>query len=167
VPDAATLGRLQRSVAERWPNITSIDQSLVQRTIEAVVDRVVLAIRFMAFFSLATGAVVLVGAVAASRLQRLREAVLLRTLGASGGQVTRILAVEYAALGLLSAIVAKVLAIAAGWALMKWVFEIPFVLPVAALSVVPAGLVVLTVSVGLWSSRDVLRRAPLEVLREE
>ncbi|HTO72769.1 MAG TPA: FtsX-like permease family protein, partial [Gemmatimonadales bacterium] len=167
VPDGATLGRLQRTVAERWPNITSIDQSLVQRTIEGVVDRIVLVIRFMALFSLATGAVVLVGAVAASRLQRLREAVLLRTLGASGAQVTRILAVEYASLGLLSAIVAKVLAIAAGWALMKWVFEIPFVLPIAALSVVPAGLVILTVTVGLLSSRDVLRRAPLEVLREE
>ncbi|MEO8029869.1 MAG: FtsX-like permease family protein [Gemmatimonadota bacterium] len=167
VPDAAALGLLQRRVAERWPNITSIDQSLVQRTIEAVVDRVVLAIRFMALFSLATGAIVLVGAVAASRLQRLREAVLLRTLGATGSQVARILAVEYASLGVLSAVVALGLALAAGWALMKWVFEVPFVLPAASLALLPAGLIVLTVSVGLWSSRDVWRRAPLEVLREE
>jgi putative ABC transport system permease protein len=167
VPDAATLGRLQRQVAERWPNVTSIDQSLVQRTIEAVVDRVVLAIRFMAFFSLATGAIVLVGAVAASRLQRLREAVLLRTLGATGSQVARILAVEYASLGVLSAVVALGLAVAAGWALMKWVFEVPFVLPTGSIAILPVGLVVLTVTVGLWSSREVWTRAPLEVLREE
>ncbi len=62
--------------------MTSIDQSLIQHTIEQIIDRVVLAIRFMALFSLATGAVVLVGAVAASRYQRVREGVLLRTLGA-------------------------------------------------------------------------------------
>lgn len=167
VPDAATLGRLQRTVAERWPNVTSIDQSLVQRTIEGVIDRVVLAIRFMAFFSLATGGIVLVGAVAASRLQRLREAVLLRTLGATGGQVARILAVEYASLGVLSAVVGLGLALAAGWSLMKWVFEVPFVWPTSSIALLPIGLIVLTVSVGLWSSRDVWRRAPLEVLREE
>jgi putative ABC transport system permease protein len=81
--------------------------------------------------------------------------------------VARILAVEYASLGLLSAVVALALALVAGWALMKWVFEIPFVLPAASLTLLPAGLVVMTVTVGLWSSRDVLRRAPLEVLREE
>jgi len=167
VPDPATLGRVQRRVAELYPNVTSIDQSLIQHTIEQIIDRVVLAIRFMALFSLATGAVVLVGAVAASRFQRVREGVLLRTLGATRGQITSILAVEYAALGVLAGVVAVGLAGVAGWALMKWVFEVKFVVPAGSLAFLAIGLTALTVSVGLWNSREVLRRAPLEVLREE
>jgi putative ABC transport system permease protein len=167
VADPAKLGLIQRKVAESFPNVTSIDQSLIQHTIEAIIDRVVLAIRFMALFSLATGAVVLIGAVAASRFQRVREGVLLRTLGATRGQITGILAVEYATLGLLAGVVAVTLASVAGWALMKWVFEAKFVMPAGSLALLALGLTALTVSVGLWNSREVLQRAPLEVLREE
>ena len=88
-----------------------------------MLDKVVLAIRFMALFSLAAGAVVLAGAVAASRYQRVREGALLRTLGARRPQLVRILLTEYAVLGALSAVAALLLSIAAGWALVRFVFE--------------------------------------------
>jgi putative ABC transport system permease protein len=93
---AAERARLQGRLAESLPNVTSIDLSQVQEAIEALVDRVALAIRFMAFFSLAAGAVVLLGAVGASRYQRVREGALLRTLGARRGQLVRILLAELA-----------------------------------------------------------------------
>src|SRR5690606_32950878 len=109
VVDPAARGRLQRALAERVPNVTSVDLGEVQRALEAVIGRVVAAIRFMAMFSLATGAIVLIGAIATSRWQRLREGTLLRTLGATRAQVLRILLVEYAALGLAAALVAAVL----------------------------------------------------------
>ena len=86
-------------------------------------DRVALAIRFMALFSLATGTLVLVGALATSRFQRIREGALLRTLGATRAQMFRIVLAEYLSLGLLAAAVALVLAAAAGWALARFVFE--------------------------------------------
>lgn len=165
VPDAVVRGQVQRRLAEGAANVTSIDLGDVQRAIEAVVDRVVLAIRFMALFSLATGTVVLVGAIATSRWQRVREGTLLRTLGATRGQVLQILSIEYAALGLGAAIVAAGLAGGAGWALSKWVFEARFELPLVPMALLALGLVVLTTAVGLWNSLDVLRRPPLEVLR--
>jgi putative ABC transport system permease protein len=167
VDDPIELGRVQRRVAELFPNITSIDMSFVQRTVERIIGRVSLAIRFMALFTLATGAVVLIGAVATSRYQRLREAVLLRTLGATRGQVVRVLISEYAALGGLASVVAVGLSTVAGWALMKWVFEIRFTLPFPQLFGLTLGLIALTVTVGLWNSTEIFRKAPLEVLREE
>ncbi len=166
-PDAAARGLVQRVLAERAANVTSVDLGDVQRALEAVVDRIVLAIRFMALFSLATGAVVLVGAIATSRWQRVREGTLLRTLGATRGQVLRILSVEYAALGLAAAVVATGLAGLAGWALATWVFDASFALPLVPMAILAAGLVVLTTAVGLWNSLDVLERPPLEVLRAE
>jgi putative ABC transport system permease protein len=154
-------------LAERFPNVSTLDLSLLQEALERLVDRVALAIRFMALFSLGVGAVVLVGALATSRFQRVREGALLRTLGATRAQIFRVVLAEYLSLGLLASAVALVLAAAAGWALARFVFEGSFSLPLIPLSGLILSVVALTVMVGLANSRDVVRRTPLEVLREE
>ncbi|MEO5800889.1 MAG: FtsX-like permease family protein [Gemmatimonadales bacterium] len=167
ITDAATRGQVQRRLAERAANVTTVDLGDIQRALETVVDRIVLAIRFMALFSLVTGTIVLIGAIATSRWQRIREGTLLRTIGATRPQVLQILSVEYAALGLGAALVATVLAAGAGWALSKFVFEARFSIPWLSMTLLAAGLVALTTAVGLWNSLDVLNRPPLEVLRAE
>jgi putative ABC transport system permease protein len=167
VADASDRGRFQRRLAERFSNISVLDLSLLQEALERLVDRVALAIRFMALFSLVVGALVLVGALASSRFQRIREGALLRTLGATRNQVFRVVLAEYLTLGLLASVVALVLAAAAGWAVAHFLFEGSFSLPMLPMSALAAAIVLLTVVVGLGNSRDVVRRAPLEVLREE
>ncbi|MEO8479169.1 MAG: FtsX-like permease family protein [Gemmatimonadota bacterium] len=167
IPDAGARGRVQRQLAERAANVTSVDLGELQQALETVIARVVSAIRFMAIFSLVTGVIVLVGAIATSRWQRIREGTLLRTLGATRGQVLTILSVEYVALGLAAALVATGLATVAGWSLARWVFQTGFVLPWAPMLALAGGLVSLTLVVGLWSSLDVLRRPPLAVLRND
>jgi putative ABC transport system permease protein len=167
IEQPAARGSFQRRLAERLPNVTTLDLSVVQEALERLVDRVVLAIRFMAAFTLATGTLVLIGALATSRFQRIREGALLRTLGATRSQLFRIVLAEYFALGAMAAAVAAVLSSAAAWALAKWVFEgrfSPQPIPLAALVL---GVVALTVVVGLANSREVIRRTPLEVLRGE
>jgi putative ABC transport system permease protein len=167
ITNPADRGRFQRRLAERFPNVSTLDLSLLQEALERMVDRVALAIRFMALFSLGVGALVLVGALATSRFQRIREGALLRTLGATRAQVFKVVLAEYLSLGLLASIVALVLAAAAGWALARFVFEGSFSLPLFPMSVLTLTIVVLTAVVGLANSRDVVRRTPLEVLREE
>jgi len=165
VDDPAARGRLQRALAERFPNVTSVDLTLVQQAVEGLVDRVALAIRFMALFTLVTGAVVLVGAVTTSRAQREREGALLKTLGASRRQVLRIVAAEYASVGLLASGAAMLLACAAGWAIQRFVFEQPFRIPTLSLSLLAAFVAVACVAIGVGNSLGVVRKTPLEVLR--
>lgn len=167
VDDPAVRGQLGRSIAERFPNVTSLDLTLLQAAIEQLVGRVTLAIRFMALFSLATGVLVLIGAVATSRFQRVREGALLKTIGATRGQILRIVLAEYLALGLLAAAAAVILSAGAGWGLARFLFEIPFRFPAGAFIGLTGATAVLTVAVGLWGSIEVLRRTPLEVLRAE
>lgn len=159
--------RLQRAIVERYPNVSVIDASLLARDLGELIARVTLAVRFLALFCLAAGAVVLIGAVAASRRQRLREGVLLKTLGATRRQVIRIALAEYAALGVLAAAAGSVLALGASWMLMHLRFELPFVFPVGELLAVAAGLAALAAAVGLWTGREVFQDTPLEVLRSE
>jgi putative ABC transport system permease protein len=165
--DPVRRGLLQRRLVEKHPNVSALDLAQVSHALETLVDRVTLAIRFMALFSLGAGIVVLVGAVAASRSQRVREGALLRTMGASRQQLLRILFAEYASLGLLASATALVLAGVASYALVRLRFDTPFSLPLLALGGLGVLVVALTVAVGLFGSTEVFRRAPLEVLRAE
>jgi putative ABC transport system permease protein len=167
VEDPALRARFQRDVVEAFPNVSVIDLTEIQKALEEVVGRVAVAIRFMALFTLAAGAVVLVGALAAGRDQRLREGALLKALGATRAQVLRILFAEYATLGLLASLAALLLSGAAGWALTRFLFEAPFRVPALPLLALAAGLVALTTGIGLWTSREVFARPVMETLRAE
>lgn len=165
-PSDATIARVQRDAVVRYPNVASIDLTLVRRTITDISNRATLAIRFLAVFSLAMGIPVLFSAVAATRRERVREGVLLKVLGATRQQIGRILLSEYTALGLLGSLAGMVLAFGGAWAIMKWIFERPFD-PAAGSAVVIAGVtLLLTVSIGLVSGRDVFHETPMGALRE-
>jgi putative ABC transport system permease protein len=167
VEDAARRARLQRAVVERYPNVTSVDVALVQRTVERIMGRVALAVRFMAAFSLASGSLVLLGAVAAGRLERIREGALLKALGATRRQLGRIFLVEYLALGSLAALVGVGLATAGAWAFTRYVFELSsFAAPLLPLGAVFAASGALVALIGLTASREVFRRTAMEVLRD-
>ncbi|MDT0631091.1 ABC transporter permease [Rubrivirga litoralis] len=159
--------RVQSAAVEAFPNVSAVDVQLVLSLIDRVLARVAFVLRFMALFAVATGLVVLAGAVRVALGQRTREVVMLRTLGASRAQVRRILVAEYALLGVLAALTGGVLALAGAWGLAAFVFEIPFRPDLTwlgwALVVVP----LLTVAVGLLGSRGALRQPPLAVLRSE
>ncbi|HET7042985.1 MAG TPA: FtsX-like permease family protein, partial [Gemmatimonadales bacterium] len=167
IDSAATRGLVQRRLVERYPNISTIDLAVVQQAIDDVLHRVTLGVRFTALFSLAAGALVLLGAVGGTRRQRLREGVLLKTLGATRRQVLRIALAEYVSLGLLSAVASLGLATVAGWAMVDRWFEMSFRFPALGIGGFALAIVGLTVAVGLWTSREVFARTPLEILRTE
>ncbi|MFN2397788.1 MAG: ABC transporter permease [Gemmatimonadaceae bacterium] len=166
IADATARARVQRDAVERFPNASSIDLSLIQETVGKILDKVSVAIRFMALFSLITGALVLFSAVAASRRQRLREGVLLKTLGATRAQIGRIMLSEYAVLGVLGSLTGMLLSVGGAWALMRFVFESPFTPVVAPLLWIAAGMMSLTVAIGFLSGRDVFAETPMAALRE-
>jgi putative ABC transport system permease protein len=166
VKDPQNVSPLQRAVVNRFPNISSIDLTSIKRTVDRIVGRVSLAIRFMALFSLAVAIPVLFSAVAATRRARVREGVLLRTLGATRGQIAKILLAEYSLLGFLGGLTGMLLSIAGGWAVVRYLFKIPFALPLAPIAGIAAVIVALTLLIGLLAGRDVFRETPIAALRD-
>lgn len=158
---------VQQAVVRGFPNVSAIDLGLVLQTLDGVFDKVSAVVSFLAVFVLGTGVLVLAGAVLSSRYQRVRESVLLRTLGASRRQIRTIMLVEYASLGALAGITGCALAVAANWILARTVFETrPAAPPLLLLGAVVA-VTALTLITGLLSSRGVGRHPPLEILRQE
>jgi putative ABC transport system permease protein len=163
--DPTARAELQRDVVLAYPNVSALDLTLIQRALDGVLRSVALAVRFMALFSIGAGLVILIGALAASRFQRLREAVLLKTMGATAGQIRRIMLTEYIAWGSLAALVGVLLAAAAGWALVTLLFDSSYRLPLVELLAVWLGVCALTALVGLANSGETRRGTPLAVLR--
>ncbi|MBI2537567.1 MAG: FtsX-like permease family protein [Gemmatimonadetes bacterium] len=166
VADHTARAEVQRDLVLRYSNIAAVDLTLLQETLDSVLGSVSLAIRFMALFSIVSGLLVLTGAIATTRFQRMRETVLLKTLGASQRQIIGITLTEYSALGALAGLTGVLLAGVAGWALMRFFFEVPFRLPSVPLGGLAVAAALITMVVGLANSWHVFGRTPLAVLRE-
>lgn len=166
VPDLNARTQVQRDLVSTHSNVSVIDLATVREAFESMINKVTMAVRFMALFSIIAGVIVLTGALATSRFQRLRESALLKTLGASRKQIRQVLITEYAALGLLAAATGVLLGGVAAWALMRFFFELEYSPPFVGLTILCIGVAALAVMIGLLNSRDVFRRQPLAVLRE-
>jgi putative ABC transport system permease protein len=158
---------LQRAMVRAFPNVSMIDLALVLNTLDSFLSKIAFVIRFMAFFSIVTGLIVLAAAVITSRYQRIQESVLLRTLGATRKQVTRIMIIEYVFLGGFAALTGLFLSYLGGWALAYFVFKAVFVPTFLPFVIVLLTVIGLTVLIGMLNSRGILDRPPLEVLRVE
>lgn len=163
----ADRARFQHDLVERYPNVSVIDFHDVLETIRDVMSKVTLAITVVGGLVLFSGALILVGAVAMTKFQRVYEAAIFKTLGANTRTITRMLLFEYGVLGTLAGLVGSMGAIALTWGVTRYALEIPWrVFPREHIAgvVVTAALVAL---IGVASSLDVLRNKPLATLRSE
>jgi putative ABC transport system permease protein len=163
----AARAAFQRDLVTAYPNVSAIDVREVLATIQGVIDNVTLAISIVGGVALASGVLILIGAVAMTKFQRVYEAAILRTLGASTRVLATMLALEYSALGLLAGCIGAAGALALSWGISKYVFEIAW-RPAPGLLTLGAILTTALVGIiGVIASYDVLRRKPLAALRAE
>lgn len=164
---AEARARLQHDLVSRYPNITAIDGQEILRRIRTIVDNVILAISIVGGVALLSGVLILIGAVAMTKFQRVYEAAILRTLGASTRTLGAMLALEYCALGLLAGLIGALGALGLSWAVTRHLFEIAWE-PTPLLLAIGAVLTMLLVgAIGVAASADVLRKKPLATLRAE
>ncbi len=162
----ATQTALTGDLLRDYPNLTVIDTTAVFRQVQAVLDQVIAAVEFLFVFTLAAGILVLYAALAASRDERVREAGLLRALGASRQQLARAQLAELAFIGGLAGLLAAIGASAIGWALARFVFEFDYTLsPWVFLAGIGGG-AACALGGGYLGLRGVLQTPPLATLRE-
>lgn len=155
---------LLRELIREFPNVTALDLDAALAQVRGIIDRIVSALEFIFLFALLAGLIVMLAVIEGSRAERVREAGVLRALGASGRTITQGLIAEFAVLGLLAGSVAAFAAQALAWTLAVRVFELPYgprplVWLVGALS----GALIVTLC-GWLSLRAVLKTPPHRVL---
>ena len=167
VNSAEQSATFQSEIVRRFPNVSAIDLTQILKSVDEVLGKVSFVIRFMAMFSILTGLLVLISSIYQGKFARIRESVLLRTLGASRRQILMINALEYFFLGALACLAGVGLSVGGAWALAYFAFKIPFEPDWTPLLLTFCSITALTVLIGLLNSREVVRKPPLEVLRAE
>jgi putative ABC transport system permease protein len=167
VATPADSAKLQSAVVAQYPNVSAIDLTSVIQTVDSILSKVALVIRVMSLFTVGAGIIVLASTIWSGRYQRLQESILLRTLGASRGQIWKILGAEYFLLGTFASATGIILAVGSSWALARFVFKLNYAPSPWPILITAASVTSLTVAIGLIASRGVASRPPLEILRAE
>jgi putative ABC transport system permease protein len=167
VNSAEQSAKAQQDLVSSFPDISVIDSTQILKVVSDILRKISFVIRFMALFSILTGLVVLISSVYLSKFQRIRESVLLRTIGANRAKILTINALEYLWLGGLATMTGVLLSVGAAWGLSRFSFRIPFHIDWLSLLLTPLSITALVVIIGLLNSRQVVNESPLEVLRQE
>ena len=159
------IAALQNRMVAAFPNVTVIDVTATIAQFASVVQRITQVVRFFSAFSILAGLLIVISSVYATRLARVQEAAYYKVLGATGGWVTAVFALENVLLGLLSAALALLMAQVAAWAIMTWLFELEYrFLPDASVAMI-AITIAAVMLVGMVASIGILRSRPINFLR--
>ncbi len=157
---------MERALFAAYPTVTVINIADVLNRIESVVDQITFVVRFLAGFSILAGLMILASSIASARFRRMREAVVLKTLGATRMRIVRTFSVEFSVLGLLAGSVGVVFANLLTRVLLRRL-EVAFHIDWNATLVALVGTAILATATGWIASYRILGLRPLEVLREE
>ena len=158
--------QLQHALVKTLPNITALSTRDIINTVESTVSKLTTLVDFMSGFAIVAGLFILSGSIASTQFRRLRESAVLKILGAQRKVVTSILAIEYAILGVISALVGVGLAQGLSWLVMHYMIKSDWHVQPASVAWAFCFAVLITVATGILSSLNVIRNKPLKTLRE-
>jgi len=158
---------LERAVTDRFASVSAIRTREALSAVTDLLDRIAWAIRAAAALTLAAGALVLAGAVAADRRSRTFEAVVFKVLGATRGRIAGTYLVEYGVLGMVTAAIAAGLGTAVGWAVSVWVMDFAWSVRWDIVAFTVAICVALTLAVGFAGTWRILGQKAAPHLRNE
>jgi putative ABC transport system permease protein len=163
----ASVGGFQRAAFEKFPTATVVNIADALEIVQQVVNQIALVIRFLSGFAILAGAVILAASVAGTRFRRVREVVILKTLGATRRHVVRIFSVEFLALGVVAGLMGALLATIFASLVLRRLLEAQFIFDPKATFLAVALTALLANASGWLASFRILRQKPLEVLRSE
>jgi putative ABC transport system permease protein len=160
------ISEVERALFAAYPTVTVINIADILTTIQGVVDQITLVIRFLAGFSILSGLIILASSIASTRFRRIREVVVLKTLGATRNRIATVFSVEFLVLGLLAGTVGALFANVLSRILLHRMDVGFHADPRGSLTAI-VGTAALAVATGWIASFHILGQKPLEVLREE
>jgi putative ABC transport system permease protein len=156
---------LQRAVFKNFPTVTVINGADVLAIVQEVVDQIALVIRFISFFAILAGAIILSSSVAGTRFRRIREVVILKTLGATRRRIAGIFSVEFLLMGACAGILGSLLATGFSFIVLNRLFEVDYKFdPIPHLIAITMTALLANVA-GWLASHRILQQKPLEALR--
>ena len=163
----AAVPALEEAMYRSFPTVSVINLADVLETMRGVVDKIAEVVRFISLFAILAGAVILSSSVAGTRFRRMREVVILKTLGATRWRVSRIFSVEFLVLGAVAGVMGTLLADGFANLLLKRFLDAEVSWPIVPSLIAVAATALIANAAGWMASFRILGQKPLEILREE
>ena len=163
----ANVPALQRDLFAQFPTVTVVNVADVMQIVEEVVDRINLVIRFISAFTMLAGAIMVASSVAGTRFRRMREVVILKTIGATRARIAQIFSVEFLLLGAVAGLMGSLLASGFAALVLRRLLDVPFHFAPGPALVTVAATALTAAGAGWAASFRILGQKPLEVLRDE
>ena len=160
-------GQVLNAMAAAFPSVTSVRVKDALQTVGDLLSKMLAAVRGANVISLLTGVLVLAGALAAGLSSRSYEAVVLKTYGATRGQLLTGFVIEYAVLGLVAALFGVIVGGIASWFLARFALEMPFQYSLVTAVLTALIAMVITIASGLVVTLRALSAKPSFYLRNE
>lgn len=164
---AESVPAMQKAIYDRFPTITVVNMAEVLDTIQSVVDQISLVVRFISAFSILAGAIILASSVAGTRFRRIREVVILKTLGATRKRIAQIFSIEFLVIGAVAGLMGGLLAGGFAWVVLNRLLDAKASPDTLPMLVSVAGTAMLAIATGWLASFRTLGQKPLEILRDE
>jgi len=164
---AASVPAIQKALYDRFPTVTVVNMADVLDTIQSVVDQISMIVRFISAFSILAGAIILASSVAGTRFRRIREVVILKTLGATRRRIAQIFSIEFFVIGTVAGLMGGLLAGGFAWLVLNRLLEAKTSADTLPMLVSIAGTAMLAIATGWLASFRTLGQKPLEILRDE
>jgi len=165
--DVAREGAVLRAISEAFPNVSGIRVRDALEQVAALLARIGTAMSATASLTLAAGALVLAGAVAAGQRRRVRDAVVLKTVGATRAQIRRAFLVEFGLLGAVAGVIAAAAGTAAAWGVVRFIMGADWTFLPGTLAITVLACTALTLAFGYAGTALALRARPAPLLRNE
>ncbi|MCX7381391.1 MAG: ABC transporter permease, partial [Alphaproteobacteria bacterium] len=165
--EPAARGLLLRRVTDALPNVSGIAVAEVLAAISGLMEQIAGALAATGSLTLASGGLVLVGAVAAGQQRRIRQAVVLKTLGATRRQIRIAWMVEFGLLGAAAGLLAGAVGTAASWGVMTYVMGTDWSFMPGTLALTVLSCIMMMLVFGFLGTEAALRARAAPMLRNE
>ncbi len=165
--DVAQEATLLRLLTDRFPNVSGIRVRDALDQVVGLLEKIGFALSAVAGITLLAGLLVLAGAVAAGQRRRIRDAVVLKTIGATRAQIRASFLVEFGLLGLTAGLLAGAAGTAAAWGVVRFVMRADWVFLPGTLALTVLACMAITLAFGYAGTAFALRAKAAPLLRNE
>jgi len=161
------VGHLLVAMYEKYPTVTVVNVADILRIVQEVVEQISIVVRFISAFAILAGLIILASSVAGTRFRRVREVVILKTLGASRAKIAGIFSIEFLILGVVAGLMGSLMATAFSALVLKRLLQAEITIEWWPNLLAIVGTALIANVAGWLASWRILGQKPLQVLREE
>ncbi|MCA9460420.1 MAG: hypothetical protein KC550_07780, partial [Nanoarchaeota archaeon] len=164
--ESQSIPLLQNEIVKAFPSVTVINGESTAKTVGEIIGQLSKVVSFFTLFSLGAGILILLSSIVSTNIQRTQEAVFYKLVGASKSFITKVFLFEYLIIGILSSILALLLSSLATFAITTYFLEIDFIFISSKALIYSLSTIIVIGIIGYFSSLNVIRRKPIEYIRE-